>query len=364
MEQKKIIQAYADAYGIPLTEAEVWYERGWIQTLNGMKKITAYPDFNLYSIKVCYDYDLDAVIDYGISDTETFLQAVLQNGLPDLPVNIRIPDFGCSAFTLKGNHVLMGRNYDFRFNTSAMLVKCLPENGYRSIAFAAMNNLDADCPLDDPKQALSALASPFVCLDGINEKGLSVAVLTLDSKPTIQNTGKKGIGTSLVIRLVLDRCRDVEEAARLLSQYDMKATAGRDYHFYMTDAYGNGVVLEYDCEDPRRPLKVIRIRTVTNFFALYKDRVKPNQKNSVYGHGKERYDRIENILSNMKPDDSEKETAWEALKSAWQMPVSDDITSNTQWSIVFDNHDMSADIVLHRHWPDIIHCSMDKDPVI
>lgn len=366
MEQEKTIhiQEYAEAYGISMTEAEVWYERGWIQTLAGMKKITEYPDFNLYSMNVCYDYDPDAVIDYGISDTESFLHAVLQKGLPGLPVKIRIPDFGCSAFTLKKNHVLMGRNYDFRFNTSAMLVRCSPENGYRSIAFAALNNLDADHPLEDPGQSLSALASPFVCLDGINEKGLSIAVLTLDSRPTIQNTGKKGIGTSLAIRMVLDRCKDVEEAVQLLNQYDMKAVAGRDYHFYVTDAHGNGTVLEYDCEDPERPLKAVRIRTITNFFALYKDRVKPNRKNGIYGHGKERYNRIENILNCMKPGDSEKETAWKALQSAWQVPVSDDITSNTQWSIVFDNHDLIADIVLHRRWPDIIHCSMDKDPVL
>lgn len=364
MEQEKTIQEYANAYGISLREAEVWNERGWIQTLEGMKKITDYPDFNLYSMHVCYDYDLDAIIDYGITDTETCLHAIIEKGLPGLPLKIRMPDFGCSAFTLKGNHVLMGRNYDFRFNTSAMLVHTSPKDAYRSIAFAALNNLDADHPIDDPKQELAALASPFVCLDGINEKGLSIAVLTLDSKPTIQNTGKKGIGTSLVIRMVLDRCADIKEAVQLLNQYDMKATAGRDYHFYMTDAYGNGAVVEYDCDDPARPLKAVKTRSVTNFFALYKDRVKPNQKNGIYGHGKERYDSIESILSAMKPDDSEKETAWKALRSAWQTPVADDITSNTQWSIVFDNHDLTADIVMHRYWPDILHCTLDEDPVL
>ena len=32
------------------------------------------------------------------------------------------------------------------------------------------------------------------------------------------------------------------------------------------------------------------IRSITNFFGLYKDKVLPNQKNGIYGHGKERYD--------------------------------------------------------------------------
>lgn len=66
----------------------------------------------------------------------------------------------------------------------------------------------------------------------------------------------------------------------------------------------------------------------------------------------------------MNPDDPEKETAWKALCSAWQTPAADDITSNTQWSIVFDSHDITADIVIHRYWPDIIHSTLYEDPVM
>ena len=36
----------------------------------------------------------------------------------------------------------------------------------------------------------------------------------------------------------------------------MFASSGRDYHFYITDASGDGRVLEYDCNDPARPLTV------------------------------------------------------------------------------------------------------------
>lgn len=41
----------------------------------------------------------------------------------------------------------MGRNYDFRKNTSAMLVYSSPKNYYKSIAIAALNNVAADAPL-------------------------------------------------------------------------------------------------------------------------------------------------------------------------------------------------------------------------
>ena len=77
---------------------------------------------------------------------------------------------------------------------------------------------------------------------------------TLDSEPVHQNTGKPVIGTTLVIRLILDRAATTEEAVELLNQYDMFATSGRDYHFYITDASGDGRVVEYDCESETREM--------------------------------------------------------------------------------------------------------------
>ena len=95
------------------------------------------------------------------------------------------------------------------------------------------------------------------------------AVLTLDSEPVHQNTGKPVIGTTLVIRLILDRAATTEEAVELLNQYDMFATSGRDYHFYITDASGDGRVVEYDCESETREMVATPIRSITNFFGLY-----------------------------------------------------------------------------------------------
>ena len=145
-------------------------------------------------------------------------------------VHIKAPDFGCSAFTLQeaDGNVLMGRNYDFKRDTSAMLVYCEPKGGYKSVAFAALDNISANIPDASMKKKLATLTAPFICLDGMNEKGVSMAVLTLDSEPVHQNTGKPVIGTTLVIRLILDRAATTEEAVELLNQYDMFATSGRD----------------------------------------------------------------------------------------------------------------------------------------
>ncbi len=327
---------------------------GRFQTIRTIEKVTDYEEYNLYRMDVKYEYDLDRLIEYGITDDQSLVDAIVEEALPILPVQIDVPDFGCSAFTLQEAHgdILMGRNYDFRRDTSAMLVYCEPENGYKSVGFAALDNISANTPEESMKKKLATLTAPFICLDGMNEKGVSIAVLTLDSEPVHQNTGKPVIGTTLAIRLILDRAASTAEAVELLQQYDMFASSGRDYHFYITDSTGDGRVIEYDCESETRKMVVTPVRSVTNFFALYEDQVLPNQRNGIYGHGKERYDKMEALFDYEEV--YTKDVAWEALKAAAQEPSADDITSNTQWSILYDDTNLTAEIILRRNWDDVI----------
>ncbi|MDO5777843.1 MAG: linear amide C-N hydrolase [Eubacteriales bacterium] len=322
-----------------------------IQTANSIEKLTDYDDYNLYRMQVRYDYDLDKMIANTTADNQSFIDAAVKQALPLLPVSIKAPTFGCSAFHIQetgGDH-LMGRNYDFKRDTSAMLVCTAPKDGYKSIAFAALDNLGANQADASTKAKIASLLAPFACLDGINEKGVSIAVLTLDSEPTKQDTGKPVLATTMAIRLVLDRAATTAEAVELLQQYDMFATSGRDYHFYITDAAGDGRVIEYDCDDPARPMVVTPSQQVTNFFVKYKENVLPNQKNGIYGHGRERYDAIEEVLDSnagaITPD-----IAWQALQAASQEPNPKDVTSNTQWSILYDNTNCTATIALRRDW--------------
>lgn len=76
------------------------------------------------------------------------------------------------------------------------------------------------------------------------------------------------------------------------------------------------------------------------------------RKSSIYGHGKERYNYIKQVFAEQEGNHTNK-TAWDALKAASQDPSETDITSNTQWSIVFDNTNLTAEIVLRRNWNDV-----------
>ena len=49
----------------------------------------------------------------------------------------------------------------------------------------------------------------------------------------------------------------------------------------------------------------------------------------------------------------DKEIAWEAIKAAAQDPNPDSITSNTQWSIVYDLNNLDYELIPRRHWDDV-----------
>lgn len=331
--------------------AAVYFTR--FQTIASIEQLTDYADgYNIYRMDVRYDYSLEDMIARGITDDQSMIDAIVAEALPLLPVHIKAPSFGCSAFKIvdTDQDVLMGRSYDFRYNTSSMLVYSTPKDGYSSVAFAALDNVSAN-DLGSMSKKMAALTAPFICLDGVNEKGVSIAVLTLDSDPVRQNTGKPTIFTTLAIRLVLDRAATTEEAVELLRGYDMFSSSGRDYHFFINDATGDSRVVEYDCESETRELVATPTDVTTNFFILYPDKVEPNQKNGIYGHGKERYDTICEVLAQQQSAYTTA-TAWDALMAAAQDPNPESLTSNTQWSIVFNNSKCTAEIVLRRNWGD------------
>ena len=134
------------------------------RTMSSIQKISSYDDgYNLYRMDVKYDYNLDDVINYGITDDQSMIDAILKEALPLLPVKIKAPKFGCTAFTMTDTDgdIHMGRNYDFKKDTSAMLVYCTPKNGYKSVAFAALDNVSANIPDENVKKKLASLTSPF-----------------------------------------------------------------------------------------------------------------------------------------------------------------------------------------------------------
>lgn len=355
-------------------------EKSQVQTLRTIENITNYKSkYNLYSMAVKFHYDIDnviknfteqnAVYKAECNDNTKIIEKAMKVATDVIKkeVNVEISDeikltpFGCSAFTLKaedkGNGVWMGRNYDFKINTSAMLVYCQPEHGYKSVGFAALSNVGVINPMLDNENQKQVLCAPFICLDGMNEKGVSIAVLVVDGEPTCQyDSDKPDIFTSLAIRLVLDRAATTEEAVKLLKKYNMIAIGGKDYHFYISDVNGDGRVVEYNYKNTDiREVMVTPASVVTNFYVFDEEH---------YGHGYDRYITIHKVLDKAEaakghPDTDKKKLkkelkdfAWDALRGSSQAPIEGDPTSNTQWSVLFDNTAGQVEIIFRRNWDD------------
>ena len=111
-----------------------------IKTLCSLKKLSSFAGaYNLYESTVAYRYDLDAIIKSGVEDDQAYIDAVCKQVFPGIPVKVEAPKFACSAFCAEApSSVLMGRNYDFKDDTSALLVRTHPKpTGMRPFLFGA-----------------------------------------------------------------------------------------------------------------------------------------------------------------------------------------------------------------------------------
>ena len=87
-----------------------------------------------------------------------------------------------------------------------------------------------------------ALTGLFLALDGLNEKGLAIAVLDAGDKVvTRQNTSKPDLTTTTAVQYLLKNAANIDEALVLLKASDMNSDPGSAYHFSMADATGRSV---------------------------------------------------------------------------------------------------------------------------
>ena len=226
-----------------------------------------------------YMYEMDC--DYDYYNNPTLLKIMEEYG---------IYDAGCSAFVTfneAGDSVLTARNYDYKHTTPEgeitglnVAIHCSPEGKYRSIGIADAYWLDYEkgtfCSgvLDDETTDISLLALlPYVCMDGINEKGVSVSILKLDIKEGeepayIQKVeGKTTIGHSVLMRYILDSCASVGEAVALAEEYNIVGAFGMNFHIFVTDANGDSVVLEWRYGK----MYVTDVNVVSNFYSGFDD---------------------------------------------------------------------------------------------
>lgn len=314
------------------------------KTLNSLQKVTD----NFYVLDYYADYALDDMLALGAADTDELAYQISQQVLEGLPFQCAVPNLGCSAFaavTPEGDYI-QGRNLDIA-DAQNTLIRTRPENGYASLSTASGLALGYfDYMPESMMGRLLLLAAPYFPVDGINEKGLSVAFLLQYAAPPLkQDTGKVAITTTMAVRMLLDKAATVEEAIELMAQYDMNGIANTNYHFQIADAEGNSVVIEYVQGEMRvlRPEEYGKV--VTNYY-LSRDVVEE------YRDGEDRLISLQAALDENEGIVTAEQamTMLDNVKAIHDYDPLSGIDYNTSYSIVFNNSQCSMDICMNMDY--------------
>ena len=231
----------------------------------------------------------------------------------------------CSLFVTPtaAGEALLGRNLDRR--DVPVLAKCAPPGKYDSFSFvpsieAHLRDVLVAEPTEAQKQSfLHSL--PFYVTDGINEKGLAIAIAGAPLRPVKPSEGRRPMFVLLFIRQVLDNCQSVEEVARYaetVSLYD-RSIDTISHHFLVADATGAWLVIDY----PDGSLRLTRGHDTpqarTNHF-LDGGPSSADTRTSFW-----RYRKLEAAMNSPTPPDSD----------AQAMALLKRVRDNTAWSVVY-----------------------------
>ena len=185
-----------------------------------------------------------------ISVLASYVMEFLSKGYfkPD-SLDVPVKPVGCSTLTVKTpeDGVMMARNFDYPYGT-ALIMHTIPDEGYESITTFSTDffGFGEIYKPEGFKNQYMALAGLFMALDGLNEKGLAIAVLDAGDKVvTRQDTSKPDLTTTTAVQYLLKNAANIDEALALLKASDMNSDPGSAYHFSMADATGRSVAVEY-----------------------------------------------------------------------------------------------------------------------
>ena len=324
-----------------------------LASMQSLKKIND----SLYTLDCSHDIYIDEMVEQGRAGSIGKMLAFAIKRVTKKPVIVKEPRSGCSVFTAfneKGEYI-MGRNFDYK-DAPCILVKYAPEKGYKSIGFTDANFFlwGKKRGAKEGKLYVRTLLAPYLCVDGINEKGLAVSVLELKTPPLHQKTGKLPISTSIIIRMVLNYAETIEEAIELFKSYDMNDIGGVAYHFVVSDRSGKSVLIEYLNGEmmlfyPESREGSEKFLSVTNHF-IEKGAPEPKR-----GAGYDRQERIIKTLTEKGGIISEADAM--TLLSKVQLDYYHKLgwPVRTLWSAVYNSTSASVNLCVNQNYEEVFH---------
>lgn len=253
----------------------------------------------------------------------------------------------CSMFASSGESPLQGRNMD-NPPRGVLATLCKPNGGYASVSFSILDELGFGVN-DDPttvslEERKTLLDVPFWPVDGMNECGLAISISALP-EPTeiVIDKTKETIYFTHLIREILDHAKNVDEAIRMINNYNIYDNGKViTHHYFISDASGKSVIAEYHNAEWKIIESKDSWQAVTNY-PLY-NISEESAKQTCH-----RYKTLAERLAEKKGN-----LTWfngmEFLKK-----VSNEIT---QWSVVYDTKQREVYAAVHGRYRQIFKIRM------
>lgn len=305
------------------------------KTLSSFKKIDDYPL-----------YVMDYHGDYGFA--EYLKRGVRPNLTGEMPAGetfalAAASPWACSciAARTKDGRVLVGRNFDWLVHP-ALLLFTHPPKAFASVSMVDISYLGFDRGAPSDRNMRRLLQVPYMPFDGLNERGLAVAMMAVPHSEGGRDPSKVTIDSLAVIRLMLDYADTVDKAIDLAGGYNVDFGGGPPVHYLITDTSGRSAVIEF-LDDKMRVVRGDGKYQISTNFLQFPD---PPQGGRT---GCWRYNRILAVLSQAGGIVSADEGL--ALLSN----VSQTGEHPTIWSCLYDLSSRDVRIVMGRNFGCIHH---------
>jgi len=298
------------------------------KTLESVKEVN---DFPFYTATYHGNYRID---EYrrGAIDSQQAVIPFFEELFKDIgsPVSLSLPkseagQTGCSGFYCRTGTggALLGKNLDWK-RDPILLLKTRPDKGFGSLSMVNLNFCDL---FNTGSFKFKLLLSPYVPLDGMNENGLVVSMLSVSQGAEYPFVpGRISVGDFNIIRIALDFCGSVDEAVETFEKYNLMQTGPLPLHYLIADEKKSCIV-EYS-NGEMRINENEQMNYLTNFNTLNNPDY-DNEKRNCH-----RYQRIEKTLS--ENDNTLSSQAAMRLLNDVSVFQPDSGIPSTMWSIVYD----------------------------
>ena len=184
------------------------------------------------------------------------------------------------------------------------------------------------------------LGAPFLPFDGVNEKGVAIALLAVPEAQLSFSENKVTLNTTTAIRLVLDKAANVDEAVELLKNYNIYFSSKINSHYLIADASGASVLVEYWDGEVKTVTTQENYQIATNFIAY-------NGLN--IGEGGSEFERYNTVKERIQKNNGVL-TESQTIELLTEVGVySDSGEDKLQWTVIYNLSTLKGKIFAHRN---------------